>query len=161
SFTLMDLCLLCAIIYAEALKILQEYLYNAKHIACDNLRCQATHDYEMLSMIEMFDMLCPTCKQGTCSIEHASVNIELADEKILLPEFDMQLMNYLKVDSPQYPSGLAQELDCTYQKVGKRASKLKDMGFLDAKEMILDKALGKRNYYSLTEAALKTYFQNS
>lgn len=142
-------------------KSLREYLCNAKHIACNNPRCKATHDYEMLSMIEMFDMLCPKCKSGNCSIEHANVDIELADEKILLPEFDMQFINCLKVDSPQYPSGLAQELDCTYQKVGKRAAKLKDMGFLKTKEMIRNKSLGKRKYYSLTDEALNTYFNIS
>ena len=140
-------------------KNLQAYLADAKHIACNNPHCKATHDYEMLSMIEMFDMLCPKCKTGACSIEHANVDVELADESILLPEFDMQFINSLKVDSPQYPSGLAQELDCTYQKVGKRAAKLKDMGFLQAKEMIIDKALGKRNYYSLTDEAITTYFE--
>lgn len=140
-------------------KNLQGYLSDAKHIACNNSQCKATHDYGMLSMIEMFDMLCPKCKSGTCSVEHANVDVELADEKILLPEFDMQFINSLKVDSPQYPSGLAQELDCTYQKVGKRAAKLKDMGFLQAKEMTIDRTLGKRNYYSLTDEAVTTYFE--
>jgi DNA-binding MarR family transcriptional regulator len=86
------------------------------------------------------------------------VDIKLADEQILLSEFDMQFINSLKVDSPQYPSGLAQELDCTYQKVGKRAAKLKDLGLLQTKEMTRDKALGKRNYYSLTDEAFETYF---
>ena len=140
-------------------KNLQAYLADAKHITCNNPKCKATHDYGVLSMIEMFDMLCPKCKTGTCSVEHANVDVELADENILLPEFDMQFINSLKVDSPQYPSGLAQELDCTYQKVGKRAAKLKDMGFLRAKEMTIDKALGKRNYYSLTDEAITTYFE--
>jgi hypothetical protein len=139
---------------------LQEYLCNAKHIACDNPHCNATHDYEKLSTIELFDMLCPKCRSGTCIVEHAKVDIELADEKILLSEFDMQFINSLKVDSPQYPSGLAQELDCTYQKVGKRAAKLKDMGFLKAKKMTRDKSLGERNYYSLTDDARDTYFKN-
>jgi hypothetical protein len=139
-------------------KKLQSYLSGAKHIACNNPHCKATHDYEKLSMIEMFDMLCPKCKEGTCAVEHVSVDIKLADEQILLSEFDMQFINSLKVDSPQYPSGLAQELDCTYQKVGKRAAKLKDLGLLQTKEMTRDKALGKRNYYSLTDEAFETYF---
>lgn len=140
-------------------KALQDYLRDAKHIACNNSSCGATHDYEMLPMIEMFDMLCPKCKSGTCSVEHAKVDVELADESILLSEFDMQFINSLKVDSPQYPSGLAQELDCTYQKVGKRAAKLKNMGFLRASKMTKVKALGERNYYSLTDDAFNTYFK--
>ena len=114
---------------------------------------------ELLPMIEMFDMLCPTCKVGVCEVQHAKVDLPLADEKILLPEFDIQFINSLKVDNPQYPSGLARELDCTYQKVGKRASKLKEMGFLKAKRMTKDKSLGERNYYSLTQEALITYFE--
>jgi len=140
-------------------KSLQDYLCDAKHIACNNPKCEATHDYEMLPMIEMFDMLCPKCKVGTCKVEHAKVDVEIADDSVLLPEFDMQFINSLKVDSPQYPSGLAQELDCTYQKVGKRASKLKDLGFLSAQRMTKEKSLGERNYYSLTDEALDTYFE--
>lgn len=139
---------------------LQSYLSSAKHIVCNNPQCKATHEYEKLATIELFDMLCPKCKLGTCTVEHVSVDIKLADEKILLPEFDMQFINSLKVDNPQYPSGLAQELDCTYQKVGKRAMKLKEIGLLQIKEMMLDKVLGKRNYYSLTDKATKTYFDN-
>ncbi len=140
-------------------KTMRDYLGNAKHIVCNSAKCRDTHDYEKLPMIEMFDMLCPTCKVGVCEVQHAKVDLPLADEKILLPEFDIQFINSLKVDNPQYPSGLARELDCTYQKVGKRASKLKEMGFLKAKRMTKDKSLGERNYYSLTQEALITYFE--
>jgi len=139
-------------------KSLQDYLCEAKHITCNNKNCGATHDYEKLPMIEMFDMLCPTCKTGECTIEHAKVDIDLAEDRVLLPEFDMQLINSLKVDSPQYPSGLAMELDCTYQKIGKRATKLKDSGYLKSKKMTREKEVGERNYYSLTDLAFETYF---
>lgn len=142
-------------------KLLQDYLGGAKHIVCNNSSCSAHHDYEMLPMIQMFDMLCPKCKKGLCSVEHVAVSIDLAEDKILLPEFDMQLINSLKIDSPQYPSCLAQELDCTYQKIGKRAVKLKDMGLLKSNKMTLDKSLGERSYYSLTDDAEHIYFGNS
>lgn len=139
-------------------KKLQGYLSNAKNIVCDNPQCIAAHDYELLPMIQMFEMLCPKCRKGYCTVKHVSVDIKLADEEILLPEFDMQFINSLKVDSPQYPSSLAQELDCTYQKVGKRASKLKEIGLIQTKEMVRDRNLGKRNYYSLTDEAYEKYF---
>lgn len=141
-------------------KSLKNYLCSAKHIVCDNPDCKDTHEYEKLSMIEMFDMLCPTCKSGTCKVEHAKVDVELADDEVLLSEFDMQFINSLKIDNPQYPSGLARELDCTYQKVGKRAAKLKDLGYLTTEKMTRDAALGERNYYSLSDEALDTYFKS-
>ncbi|HGJ5868871.1 hypothetical protein [Arsenophonus nasoniae] len=142
-------------------KILQEYLNNAKYIVCNNINCNTAHDYGMLSTIEIFDMLCPKCKKGTCSITPASVDIKLADDNILLSEFDMQVINLLKIDSPQYPSSLAQELDCTYQKVGKIASKLKEMGFLQTQRTLINKSLGERNYYSLTNKAHEVYFNKA
>lgn len=139
-------------------KTLQSYLHSAKHIVCQNEKCQETYEYEKLASLEMFDMLCPKCKAGNCIIQHAHADIERAHEEVLLPEFDVLFLNSLKIDSPQYPSGLAMELDCTYQKVGKRAAKLKDRGFIKTKEMILDQAIGKRNYYSLSDDALEIYF---
>ena len=137
---------------------LQKYLDSAKHILCNNSACQESYEYEILPNLEMFDMLCPKCKVGTCTVEHANVDIEEVNEEILLPEFDVLFLNSLKIDSPQYPSELAMELDCTYQKVGKRAAKLKEKGFLNSEKKTIDRALGERNYYSLSDDALNTYF---
>lgn len=140
-------------------KSLQSYLDSAKQIVCNNSACQASHEYAKLSNLEMFDMLCPKCKKGTCSVKHANVDIEDVSGEILLPEFDVLFLNSLKIDSPQYPSQLAMELDCTYQKVGKIATKLKEKGLLDSEKKILDRTLGERNYYSLSRYALETYFK--
>ncbi|MCD4732427.1 MAG: hypothetical protein K8R74_17630 [Bacteroidales bacterium] len=138
---------------------LQSYLSSAKHIVCNNSACQASYEYEKLSNLEMFDMLCPKCMKGTCSVEHANVDIDDVSEEILLPEFDVLFLNSLKIDSPQYPSELALELDCTYQKVGKKAAKLKEKGLLNSEKKMLDIALGERNYYSLSSDALEIYFK--
>lgn len=139
-------------------KELQSYIEKAKHIICDNNTCKSTFEYEKLPMLEMFDMLCPKCKEGKCNVEHANVEIDIADENILLPEFDFELLNSLRIDSPQYPSSLARELDCTYQKIGRRAAKLKEQGLIDRQKMTIDKSLGERNYYSITEKTSNTYF---
>lgn len=141
-------------------KSLQNYLDSAKKIVCQNEQCKASYEYDKLTNLEMFDMLCPKCKKGKCQIEHANVDIEIAPEETLLPEFDLLFLNSLNIDSPQYPSSLAMELDCTYQKVGKRAAKLNEKGYLKMKEMLMDRAIGKRNYYSLSDDALKIFFES-
>ena len=139
-------------------KTLEGYLELAKHIVCNNATCQASYEYEKLSNLEMFDMLCPKCKRGICNVEHVTVTVDEVADESLLPEFDVLFLNSLNIDSPQYPSELAMELDCTYQKIGKRAAKLKDHGLLSSEKKVLDKSLGERNYYSLTAKAIDTYF---
>lgn len=139
-------------------KSLKDYLISAKQIVCNNAECKTTYDYENLASLELFDMLCPRCKSGKCEIKHSEINVEDVDEKILLPEFDVLFLNSLKIDSPQYPSELAMELDCTYQKIGKRAQKLKRKGLLNAERKTLDRSIGERNYYSLSDTAEKLYF---
>ena len=77
---------------------------------------------------------------------------------IQIPEFDINLLNSLKIEQPQYPSSLAQELDCTYQKVSRRSIKLKDAGLIDSEKKTMDPKIGERTYYKLTDKAIATYF---
>jgi hypothetical protein len=104
-------------------------------------------------------MFCPTCKQGRCEIEPVAVEMPIVADDILLSEFDMNLLNALKIEEPQYPNSLAQELDCKHQKTSKRAIKLKGLGLVDSKKKTLDPRLGERTYYWLTDKARSTYFE--
>ena len=131
---------------------------SAKEIKCDNPDCNKTHDYEMLETIKLFGMLCPTCRKGQCSIQHVTVDVPTVNEDIQIPEFDLNLLNSLKIEQPQYASSLSQELDCTYQKVSKRAIKLREANLLENKKETLNKKLGERTYYYLTDEAKKIYF---
>lgn len=139
--------------YSESIK---KYISSAKELKCDN--CKKSYSYELLTNLQLFDMLCPTCKQGKCQIEHVSVDLQIAEESIQIAEFDLNLLNSLKIEQPQYPSSLAQELDCTYQKVSKRSTKLKDIGLINSERKTLDDSVGERTYYNLTDKAIKTYF---
>ncbi|WP_335989747.1 hypothetical protein [Acinetobacter bereziniae] len=139
--------------------LIHKYINTAKQIKCLNQACQTIHNYELLPMIQMFDMLCPTCKQSICEIQHVEVDITLANDSILMPEFDINLLNSLKIEAPQYPSSLAQELDCTYQKVSKRSIKLKDLGLVESQKQTFDTKIGERTYYTLTERAEEIYFK--
>lgn len=135
---------------------IRKYLSSAKQLKCDN--CGKTYPYELLDKLQLFDMLCPTCKKGTCSIEHVSVDLPIANEQIQIAEFDLSFLNSLKIEQPQYASGLAQELDCTYQKVSRRSIKLKELGLIASERKTLDIKTGERTYYDLTDKAKETYF---
>lgn len=136
---------------------IRKYLSSAKQLKCDN--CGKTYPYEVLDKLQLFDMLCPTCKKGTCSIEHVSVDLPVVNEQIQIAEFDLSFLNSLKIEQPQYASGLAQELDCTYQKVSRRSIKLKELGLIVTERKTLDSTKGERTYYDLTDKANDTYFK--
>lgn len=135
---------------------IRKYLSSAKQLKCDN--CGKTYAYELLDKLQLFDMLCPTCKRGNCSIEHVSVVLPIVNEQIQIAEFDLSLLNSLNIEQPQYASGLAQELDCTYQKISRRSIKLKELGLISSERKTLDLKTGERTYYDLTEKAKDTYF---
>ncbi|TRW21436.1 hypothetical protein FMM05_20385 [Flavobacterium zepuense] len=140
-------------------EIIKKYISNAKQIRCQNAECSHIFSYETLNSLQLFNMLCPICRKGNCEIEHVSVEIPNVDESIQIPEFDISLLNSLNIEEPQYPSSLAQELDCTYQKVSKRSIKLRDLGLLDSEKKTIDQKIGERRYYTLTDRARETYFK--
>lgn len=139
-------------------EIIKKYISSAKQIRCQNPECNKIYSYETLQSIQFFNMLCPTCRKGNCEIEHVTVDLPLVAENIQIPEFDITFLNSLNIESPQYPSTLAQELDCTYQKVSKRSIKLKELGLIESEKKTIDPKLGERTYYTLTDKARQTYF---
>lgn len=139
-------------------EIIKKYISSAKQIKCQNSACQKIYSYETLESLQLFNMLCPTCRNGNCEVEHVTVEIPIVADNIQIPEFDVTLLNSLMIEEPQYPSSLAQELDCTYQKVSKRSIKLKDLGLIESEKKTLDQKIGERTYYTLTQKAKQTYF---
>lgn len=140
---------------------IKKYISSAKEIRCQNPDCNTVWSFDHLPSIELFGMLCPNCRKGVCEIKHVSVQIPEVAQEIQIPEFDMNFLNSLNIEAPQYPTSLAQELDCTYQKVSKRSVKLKDSGLLKSEKKTLDQKIGERTYYSLTDKAEKLYFDET
>jgi DNA replication protein DnaC len=139
-------------------EIVKSYINDAKIIVCNS--CKKTYQMEMLNSIKLFDMLCPNCRNGTCEIKHIKVQLPNVDEKIILPEFDLKILNALKIYEPQFASLLAQELDCEYQKVSKRASVLSNNNLIERKRENIDSRYGERTYYYLKKLARDTYFED-
>nr|WP_319401787.1 winged helix-turn-helix domain-containing protein [uncultured Carboxylicivirga sp.] len=142
--------------YTENIK---KYISNAKQIRCQNEECKEIFSFEKLESLQLFDMLCPKCRKGTCEVEHVTGDYKDTSKEIQIPEFDLNFLNSLKIEQPQYPSSLAQELDCTYQKISKRAIKLKDSGLITSEKLTIDKSIGERTYYKLTDKSLELYYE--
>lgn len=135
---------------------IRKYMNQAKHIYCNV--CNIAHSYELLDKIQLFGMLCPTCRKGYCEVKSVSIDLPNINEEILISEFDLNFLNSLKIEEPQYASCLAQELDCTYQKVSRRAIRLKEHQLISSVKKQLDTSLGERTYYYLTDKAKDIYF---
>ena len=75
--------------------ILQEYLLTNQEIVCD--ACQARYGPEQLQALELFGMLCPTCKQGRCAVTNLSRKYEpmlrAIDDELLLPRVELGILH--------------------------------------------------------------------
>lgn len=136
--------------------IIGNYIQIAKEIKCKG--CGTRHPFEMLQNIKLFDMLCPTCRSSSCEVIHVEATLPSIDKTIELPEYDIKLLNALRIDEPQFASLLAQELDCSYQKVTGRVMDLVGKKMIQKSKEIKEERYGERSYYYLTEKAKMTYF---
>lgn len=139
-------------------RILKNYIDSAKEIKCSS--CRTSFPIDMLDNLKLFGMLCPECRKGTCEVLNIEVELPNINSDIQLKEFDIKLLNALKIEEPQFASLLAQELDCSYQKVTKRVMALQadDLGLIEIKHETHHEEYGPRSYYYLTDKSKELYF---
>lgn len=127
------------------------------------LECMEGHrfPFEQYSMIEAFGMICPICSRENhrmipCELKVTNNNvIELIQDYVknslkLSDELEFEILNYLSLNKDEYhrASVIAEELDCTYQLIAKRAMKLVE------RELVVVSKRDTRNYYQITEYGL-------
>lgn len=127
------------------------------------LECMEGHrfSFEQYSMIEAFGMICPICSRENhrmipCELKVTNNNvIELIQDYVknslnLSDELEFEILNYLSLNKDEYhrASVIAEELDCTYQLIAKRAMKLVE------RELVVVSKRDTRNYYQITEYGL-------
>ncbi|MFG6062202.1 MarR family winged helix-turn-helix transcriptional regulator, partial [Salmonella enterica] len=130
------------------------FLNTAKTIICNN--CGKVYPMDSLNNLKFYDMLCPSCKVGVCSVEDVEVSVPAEAPELLLTEIEFAALNSLRISEAQYATQLAQELDCTRQKISRVVDKL------ESKELVIrkkkDGEAGNRTYYYITDLAKRTYF---
>lgn len=138
--------------------IIRRYLLSNQEIRCDS--CDAVHGLDKLESLKLFDMMCPTCKKGTCVVTNLSKKyeavLEQVDSELMLPSTEVGILSTLYTEeSGLMAADIAGELDCSYQLVGKRGKIMEERGLVDR-----DKMKGRR-IFKITERAREEYFTSN
>jgi hypothetical protein len=139
--------------------IIASYIKVNQEILCDH--CGHRHSHEMLPAIQAFDMLCPVCKKGQCKVVNLSRKYERLINEVskenLLPSTELGILKTLHDERRQlFAKQIAEELDCSYQLIGKRGKNLAERNLVDRTEN--DKG---RRVFELKSKADELYFSES
>jgi Cdc6-like AAA superfamily ATPase len=140
-------------------QILRDYVARNQEIVCDNLECSATYSFEHLDALKFYNMRCKECGTGTCKVVNLSrkYEAELAavQKELLLPKTELGILQTLHSEQRALrASEIAEELDCSYQLVGKRGKILEDRGFVDRANK------DGRRIFAITDTAEIAYFSD-
>lgn len=135
--------------------LIDKFLEKAKSIECDNENCSASFKMEQLDILKIYDMLCPKCKIGTCEVKNVHIDLEETSEDMLLLPIEYEILNSLRIMPKQYPLELAQEIDCTVQKVRRIIDKLEERSLVKREKD--GKSTSARTIY-LLEPDAEIYF---
>ncbi|MBV8552023.1 MAG: winged helix-turn-helix transcriptional regulator, partial [Acidobacteriaceae bacterium] len=114
--------------------LIRQFMRQNQEIRCQT--CGKTYDLEMLSALQMIDMLCPGCRSGRCIVinlskKYESILASVAPE-LLLPPTELGILEVLETERrAMYPGEIAAELDKSYQLVGRRGKNLAERGLVD------------------------------
>lgn len=140
-------------------RAIQEFLSQKKTIRCD--KCGSCFPMDKEDSFELFKWQCPECRQGTCNIviladDFKSEYSHLVNANMLDP-VEVEILGTLHEEDIEMRAGeVSALLDITYQLVGKRTSKLEDMGLVKKSRDSPDNHVRSK----LSERAQKTYFSN-
>jgi len=138
--------------------ILENYLKGNQEIICES--CQTSFGIDDLAALEKYRMKCPACLVGTCQVINLSKKYESiirsVNPELLLPRVELGILQSLHVNKePMNASEIAEDLDSSYQLVGRRAKILGDRGLVE-REMKQGRA-----QFDLTKHAELQYFTSN
>lgn len=134
------------------------YLSNNQTIKCGE--CGFCHPMERKESIEFYKWRCPECVEGVCEIVNLSDDfreeVEKLNKDIMLDPVELDIVTTLNDERRRMRAGeISALIDTTHQMVGKRTSKLQEMGLI-AKDR--DQGDGRMRS-QITERCEKTYFE--
>jgi hypothetical protein len=128
-------------------RVLQDFLARKQTIRCDH--CAKCFPMEKQESFELFNWLCPECKQGSCRIvilanDFQAEFTQLAEETMLEP-IELDVLRVLHEEETNMRAGeISVLLDVTYQLVGRRTSKLQEMGLVEKERSVADNHMRSR-----------------
>lgn len=134
-----------------------EYLASSQTIKCGS--CGHCFPMDTKASLELYKWKCPECREGVCSVvklaDDFRAEVERLNKEIMLEAIELDIVTTLNDDGGEMRAGeIAALIDATHQLVGRRTSKLQDMGLV---QKVRDAEDGKMRSI-LTERCEKTYF---
>lgn len=134
------------------------YLSQNQTIKCG--QCGFCHPMENRKSIELYKWRCSECAEGTCSIVNLADDfreeVEQLDKDIMLDPVELDIVTTLNDEQRRMRAGeISSLIDTTHQMVGKRTSKLQEMGLINKER---DQEDGKMRS-ELTDRCEATYFE--
>lgn len=141
----------------EYTRAIYEYLSSSQTIKCGS--CGHCYPMDMTKSFELYKWLCPECKEGTCSVvklaDDFQEEVSRLNKEIMLEPIELEIVTTLNEEGTEMRAGeIAALIDSTHQLVGRRTSKLQDMGLV---QKFRDEEDG-RTKSTLTERCERTYF---
>jgi hypothetical protein len=136
--------------------IVNAYLEKNQEIVCGN--CEESFGFEHLPSLQFYGMQCPRCKKGLCQVKNLSKKYEetlnAVRPELLLPPTELGILHTLHAENRAlFAKEISEELDCSYQLVGKRGKILDERGFVKRNE----NEQGRR-VFEITDLAEQNYF---
>lgn len=137
---------------------IHEFLSNKQTIRCNH--CGTCYPLERKESFVLFKWKCPECHEGVCEIRGLADDFQrefesIAEEAILEP-VEIEILSTLKDERDEMRAGeISSLIDVTYQLVGKRTSKLNDLGFVKKSRSETDNKMRSK----ITERARTTFFK--
>ncbi len=142
----------------EYTRTVYAFLSQNQTIKCDS--CGCCHPMERKESIELFKWKCPECMEGICTIVNLSDDfkeeVEKLNEAIMLDPIELEIVTILNDEKRKMRAGeISALIDTTHQMVGRRTSKLQEMGLINKDRDELD----GRMKSELTDRCEHTYFE--
>lgn len=139
--------------------ILRGYLHRNQETKCKE--CGEIYGIDKLPSLSMFDMLCPKCRNGTCEVVNLSKRygdvLSNIRPELLLPQIELGFLETLHTEAREMLAReIAEELDCSYQLVGRRGRIMEQRGLIDR-----IKKGNRPHIYRIRDEAASDYFENN
>ena len=117
----------------EYTRAVYEYLSSSQTIKCGN--CGKCYPMEKRESLELFKWRCPECMEGVCSIINLSGDfqdeVNILNKEIMLAPVELEIVTTINEEGHEMRAGeIAALIDTTHQLIGRRTSKLQDMGLI-------------------------------
>lgn len=138
-------------------RAVHDYLSSNQTIQCNN--CGTCYPLEKRDSFELFHWKCPECSVGHCKVVYIADNfkdkVDKLDRDIMLDPIELEIMSVLQTEQRKMRAGeISPLIDSTHQMVGKRTSKLQEMGLVEKTRDDID---GKTKS-EITDRAVRIYF---